>query len=94
MFYSNIQKKTQLEIWAWEFLGAILVLGGERLAGSQMAFGLDSWMAGEASLQLSPAGLREEVHLTAARHHPVSSPEFFGVLLWQTWIQTPALPLA
>lgn len=52
------------------------------MAGSLSdGIGLNSWMAGEARLQLPPAGLREEVHLTAARHHPVSSPEFFGVLL-------------
>jgi hypothetical protein len=37
MFCSRIQKKTQLQIWTWEFLRAILVLGGGWLAHSQMA---------------------------------------------------------
>lgn len=42
---------------------------------------LNNCMAGQASFHLPPAGLQEEVHLTAAGHLPVSSPEYFGVAL-------------
>lgn len=53
MFCSSIQKKTQLQFQAWEFLRAILVLGGGQLAYSQMACVLIAvWLAKPAFTSL------------------------------------------